>query len=66
MRDLCEEFIVAGISPLSRGWATRDLEQDPTTGETRLKNLEESGTLFEAFYSLLPYTVSGVTVCFDT
>ena len=47
MHDLCEEFIAAGISTLSRGWFTRDLERDPTTRELRLKSLDESGTLFE-------------------
>ena len=47
MRDLCDEFIAAGISPLTRGWATRDIEQDPTTENIRLKSLDESGIFFE-------------------
>ena len=49
MRDLCEEFIAVGISPLSRGWYPRDLEWDETIGELRVKSFNESGTFFEGY-----------------
>ena len=36
MRDLCEEFMAAGVSPLSTKWANRFLRPDPVTGETSI------------------------------
>ena len=53
MRDLCEGFVAAGVSPLSPKWASKFLRSDPVTGETSIhvpaakgKNLKTPETCF--------------------
>ena len=53
MRDLCEEFMAARVSPLSPKWANKFLRTDPTTGETSVFVPAAKGTDFGPETALL-------------
>ena len=53
MRDLCEEFMAARVSPLSPKWANKFLRTDPTTGETSIFVPVAKGTDFGPETALL-------------